>query len=468
VSDQPTIPQGPQPHSPRSASVMLRPGEGEVDRGPQLDPANQSLADALNLVFRALQIAMLFLFGYFALSGFQSIKENEKGVRLVFGKRVASDLPPGFQFSYPYPLGELLRVDTGERRMELDESFWPQLSAEQRRMTLQQLVQTGRPSIKPETDGSVITGDANLAHTQWQVRYQRSDPARYVENVLDEEGERQLIRAAVERGVVHAVATTSIDDLLKQTGSDQASVAVRAQEIAQETLERVGAGVQIVQVTLREKVPPFFAYGDFAGVQSAEQKASAEGDKAESRASETLNNMAGAAYPHLIRQIDAYEAALALGDTQELDQIMDTIRGLLEGRPVQVAGQTVKELSSGRVRQLLNDARSYRTTVVTTARSDLETYRTKLAQFRVNPDVVVKGDWADAMARLLSREVVEILWLPPGTNSIDMWLNRDPAHVKERAEAQKRERLKREEERRMREANEARFRTDTSTMEIPG
>jgi hypothetical protein len=71
------------------------------------------------------------------------------------------------------------------------------------------------------------------------------------------------------------------------------------------------------------------------------------------------------------------------------------------------------------------------------------------------------------MAKLLSRDVVEIMWLPPGTKEITMLLNRDPDFEKQAAEARKREKLKKQEETRMREQNEARFKTDTSMMEVP-
>ncbi len=459
-------PEGP--HGQRHASVTLREGAAG-EHGPQLDPANQSLAEALNLVFRLLQVAMLGLFVYFALSGLQSIKENEKGLRLIFGKKAGADLPPGFQFAYPYPVGELVRVDVGEQRVELMDSFWPRLDPEQKKMGLGQLAQQASwYGIDPERDGSLITGDHNLAHTQWQVRYQRYDAGNWVENVLDKESEQRMVQAAVERGVLQAVAQTNIEDLLKQSAGDEGSIAYRAQEIAQQSLDGVNSGLRIVQLTLRERTPPLAVYQDFSRVQSADQEASKARDTAESTARDVLNRMAGEAHRHLIQQIGLYEKAVTLGDAAEQERVMAIIRGLLEGEAVRVGDETVAGMSSGRVRDLLNAAKSYRTSVVSQARSDLASFNAKLAQFRINPGVVIQRDWADAMTSLLGREFVDIFWLSPGTQEYTMTLNRDPAYEREFQEEEKRRRLKMDEERRKREFDEARFKTNTDVQIMSG
>ena len=77
-------PQTPMPLPPptadgpahRPASVTLR-AQGRIDdTGPELDPANQSLAETLGVVFKVLQFAMLALLVVFALSGFGQVREN--------------------------------------------------------------------------------------------------------------------------------------------------------------------------------------------------------------------------------------------------------------------------------------------------------------------------------------------------------------------------------------------------------
>jgi regulator of protease activity HflC (stomatin/prohibitin superfamily) len=255
-SDSPITPEASASHRP--ASVTLRAARSG-DAGAGMDPANQSLAEALNLIFRLLQGAMLLLGVAFILSGFQSINENQRGISLLFGRRTATNLPSGFHFSAPYPMGELVKVDIGNIAVNMDEAFWPKLSVEQKAMSP---ALTAKPALKPGEDGSLVTGDENIVHTKWLVNYTRADAAKYAENVLPED-ERRLVEAAVQRGVVQAVAQVKVDELLKQSASDQGSVAVLAREIAQRTLDGMNAGIKIEQLTLQDKVPPFSIINDF-------------------------------------------------------------------------------------------------------------------------------------------------------------------------------------------------------------
>src|SRR5262245_58112676 len=94
-NDTPITPEASASHRP--ASVMLR---SERDRGDAgaMDPANQSLAEALNLIFLLLRGAMLLLAVAFVFSGFQSVNENQRGIKLLFGHKTDADLKPGFHF----------------------------------------------------------------------------------------------------------------------------------------------------------------------------------------------------------------------------------------------------------------------------------------------------------------------------------------------------------------------------------
>lgn len=453
----------------RDATVNLRAQAGAGgDEMPALDPANQSLADALRLVFVLLQFSMLVLFVLFAFSGFQTVRETESGVRLLFGRVTGERLEPGPHLSFPYPMGELLRVDTGLVAMEIDDAFWPALSEDQKRLTLQQVIQqNNKLSLKPGEDGSLITGDEAIAHAKWRVQYVRRDPRKFVQNVMPD-AERNLVRAAVERGVVQAVAQINLDDLLKQSSGESGSVASRARAVAQAALDRIESGISIEGLTLVDRTPPFFVYADFSGVQSAQQKADQQRSEAESAATNTLNGMAGDASGPLIAQIDRYETALTTGDTKAQADALGGIQALLEGRPVSVGAEHIAVQASGAVTAIINEARQYRSSVVSQRRAELETFRAKLAQFKTNPGLVIQREWADAMAEFLSRDVVEVFALPPGRagDVTELWINRDPAWVKEVEAARKERELKRATQQRQREAEAERFRTRTGDVEV--
>ncbi len=414
-------PAGPQ----RSASVTLRTETAANESAVQLDAANQSLADALNLVFGGIKIAMLGLLVYFVFSGFQMVKETESGIRLLFGRVTGDNLSAGPQLSWPYPMGELIRVDTGAITLELEDSFMPQMDANQKKIPLAQVAQQGvKLSLKPGEDGSLITGDAAIAHTKWRVLYRRQRPRDFEENVLPQY-EKDIVRTAVEQAVVKAVATMKIDDLLKQTSGELGTVATRAQEMAQASLDKLHSGIQIGQLTLQDKCQPFPTFAEFNGVQSAEQSSSAKISNARSLAQNILNQMAGAANEPLIAQIDKYEAALERKDVAEQDKVLGTIQALLKGETADVDGVKVDRVVSGKVTGIINDANQYRTSIVSRRRGELASYQAKLAQFKSNPDLVVQRDWADAMATLLGRPVVEVFYLPVTTQTIELNINRD-------------------------------------------
>jgi regulator of protease activity HflC (stomatin/prohibitin superfamily) len=373
-------------------------------------------------------------------------------------------------------MGELVKVDKGSVALNLDESFWPKLTAEQKNMNLQMLGGIGKGSLKPGDDGSLITGDENLALSQWTVHYTRADAGKYLGNILTEEepetpGQQQkestetrIVRASVERGIVQAVAQTKIDDLLKQSMTDQGSVARRAREIAQRTLDALNSGIMIDQVTLSNMAPPFIIISDFAKVQSAAQEASKAHDDALSQARNELNQVAGEAHPVLIKQIDLYEQAVARGDVPAQERIMGLIRDVFDGKEIKTPDESLRANAvSGEVTYLRDDARQYQASIVGQRQAELETFKAKLVQFRSNPNVVVQREWADAMSAFLDKPYVEIFNLSPGSTAeaMELWLGRDMSIAKEYEKDLKERAAKKEADKRLFEQQQERFRIRT-------
>lgn len=449
----------------RPAKVTLREGTpGESDAAALLDPANQSLADALRITFYLLQVAMLVIFGLFMLSGFQSVREGERGVRLLFGEDVEDDLQPGFRFSWPYPLGELIRVTIAPPPVEMDTAFWPRLTEDQKKIARDQ-IGTIKYSLKPGEDGSLITGDRNLAHTQWTVSYRRERLSNVVRNILEAD-EQNIVKSAVQAAVVQAVADTKIDDLLKQSGEDSGSVAQRVRTLAQAKLDRINSGLVLDRVVLAEKSPPFQVYADFTQVQSSQSKAQTELNKAETEAQNILNQAAGAAHDEITRLIDAYERALAADDRPAQTECIDAIFAIFDGRPAMVGGKAVEDAISGQVVAIINDARRYRNSIVSQREAELGAYRAKLAQYKVNPGVVVQRELADALAVFLARDNVEKFFLPPGTSALEVLLNPDPIARRAIDKAIKQRENEELEKERLRKQMEDRFKTDTERSTV--
>ena len=450
----------------RSASMRLREGQDGPSDSAMMDPANESLADALRITFRILQAAMFVLGVLYVLSGFQSIKTNERGIRLIFGRVAATDLRPGFQFAPPYPIGELVKIDVGDNSLNIDRGFWPYVKPGDSDKP-EDL--PSRSSLNPEQDGSILTGDGSIAHTRWNVHYARTDSTTWAKNVYTP-NETAIVRAAVMRGVVQAVAEVKIDDLLKQGSTDESSVASRAKVIAQKMLSSVGGGtgIEIEQLALESKIPPAYLRDAFSSVLSATSQASEARENAQKEGNTLLSKTAGGAADLLITLIDEYEQHIDAGQTDEASQTLATIDTVLSGKPVTINGQTVNPLVGGEVATTLSQARQYRSAVVDRAGSDLAIFRAKLKQFQINPAVMVTADWTSAMSKFLGDPAVEVFFNPPGTNTLELVINKDPEIAKQRESELRRQKSEKVIKERKKIMDQDRYNTEEGLAETPG
>ncbi len=457
----------PGPHRP--ASVNLRTGAGGPAGPDSMDPANQSLADALRIISRILAVAMAVLALLFILSGFQSVQEGERGITLLFGRVTGRDLRPGFQFSFPRPMGELIRVSTGVLQQDVDTAFWPFMTEGEKRQSIEQLAP--KPSLNPRNDGSVITSDEALAHTRWSVAYTRADAEKYAQNMLPDQ-EEEIVRAAVERGVVGAVAQTRIDTLLKQSSGDKGSVASRAAQIAQQTLDDMNSGIRIDQLQLRDKMPPLRVRDAFARVQSAESDSAKARQDALAERDRILNQVAGGAAPYLAAQITRYEEALTREDAAGQASALATVNALLQGQETEVThpdgtAEKVGNIVSGEVTSILADAEQYRSSIAHHTQAQYAEFKAKLDQFRINPLVMTNRDWAGALSAFLNHDNVQMIWVPPGVRELDVLLNSDPDYLKEQLRAENEAKALESAVRREHLAQEERVKTDTNKVVAP-
>ena len=452
--------------APRAASVQLRGEETGPHGASMMDPANQSLAEALRITYRLLQWAMVVLVVLYFGSGLQSIKTNQRGVMLLFGRVVARDLKPGFHFSPPYPFGELIKVDVGNQNLAIDRQFWPYVEPGQEDQSLSEL--RAKAALSVEQDGSLLTGDGAIAHTQWTVQYVRADAGAFAQNVLPSH-ETGIVRAAVQRGVVHAVAGVGIDDLLKQSSRDADSVAIRARAVARELLEQSGidTGLEVDQLSLDQKIPPAYLRDAFNSVLQATSRASQAREQASKEGNTLLSDTAGGAAPYLIGLIDRYERETDLGQEDLAAATLARIDAIFDGRPVEIDGETVNPSLGGEVYAMLSQAVEHRSAVVDQARSDLAVFRAKLEQFRVSPAVMVTADWTAAVSSFFADERVEVFFQPTGTDTLELVINHDPAIVADRERRKLEADNEAARQERMRRMDESRYETEEGLRVVP-
>lgn len=440
-----TRPAGSAPAArSRQASVVLR-EEGE-SAAAMMDPANRSLADALKITFRLLQLAMVVLFALFAFSGLQTVKEGESGLRLVFGDLAEDDMAPGMRFALPAPIGEIVRVPTGNEELEDASGFYPMVSAEIRAQGPDRLPYNSK--LNPSRDGSILTGDQAVAHIIMRVQYRRTDPASYARNVLDDATEDMLVLSASRRGIVRACAEISIDNLLREQNTG--AVARHALEVAQQTLDQTQCGITIERINLVQRIPPAFLRAPFNKVQIARTDSDRIVTEARTTADQTLNSMAGLASDHLVGLIDEYDramdqrailregGAIPEGDRLDPDAILAQIDAMLEGRPVTIGGETVANLTSGEATRILQRAAVDRVRMVNSRQASLQMFLAKLEQFNQNPEYMLAREWTSSLGVLMARDYTQKYVAPALGGLRQLVINQDPNIIRELDAAQKR------------------------------
>lgn len=431
----------PPVNSRASSSVTLR-SEGDAGEDAALmDRANRSALAALNTAYGILGVIMLGLVVLFLFSGFQSVDEGERAVRLRFGAIVDRDMGSGFALAWPPPIGDLVKVEVGQKQFGIDDAFFPKLTERQRRNTIEQIAASFRGGLNPADDGSLITGDLNLAHARVQVSYQRVSPTDWLTHI-DERDERELLRLTVERAMVRAIAEVGIDDVVKLTPGAEGSIARRAEAVAQEILDMPGnpslsMGIEIVRLDVNDPSPPLSLFDDFGAVTKATVNAAEARERAQQDARTQMNRLAGGAARPLIELIGRYERAIDLGETDASDALFAAIDSVMLGEAVTVSSEVdglddaetlvvPSSTVSGQITVDLGEAQTFASSARDAALADLVTFRAKLPQYQANPGVLVYTEWARAFGDFLQKEEVQAMLVPEGTDMVDLELNRDP------------------------------------------
>ncbi|MCL4220604.1 MAG: hypothetical protein KJZ65_04465 [Phycisphaerales bacterium] len=460
VNGQDSI-EPPPGDSSRVASMRLRdPGE----RSEQLmDPANQSLAEALRITYRIVQLAMIALAFLFLFSGVQRVAEGERGIPLFFGEPTAEQLEPGLHFSAPFPIGEIVKVDATTSKLEIMFEYWPRVAQGRQEDPVDRL--PASPQLIPGADGSLITSDLSIAHAQWKVEYRRVSHRTFAENIHPD-AEKSIVQAAVQRGIVRVVAETTVDGLLGLADSGEGSITDRIRAIAQEMLtDDLNSGIVIDKVTLYRKTAPVRLIDQFASVQTAAAAAGKGREEAEDARDTTLNGVAGNAHRELIKLIQYYESAIELEQAERAEEILTAINNVIEGRAAEFedvivyAGQ-----ASGEVTEIISQARSQATALRESAEADLRIYRAKLAQFRANPRLMMQVDWVSAYRDLTSRQFVQTMLLPEGVPP-QLLINADPDIMEEIYSWNKQRQMEKRVEQRTREIQQKRFETNRTPID---
>lgn len=410
-----------------------------------VDPAQQSLSDALRVSFWLLRFAMIVLVVIYLFSGLYQVAEQEEAVVTRFGKIVTDSQgvqtkARGLHFGWPFPIDNVVTVPTNERAIDVANAF----------------VYEGEGGVRPlnpERDGSLITGDANIVHARFKAAYVISDPVAFIKNFGDPDGVTPdvigvdtptgkmqininrtglqiadaLVTNMVEQGIVHAVAADTADDIIAgRFGSD------RALGVAQRNLDELGVGITLTNVAMRLPEMPQSVRDAYGLVAQSEATKSTRINEAESDRTRLLGEAAGkAALPTqgqdgpLVQIIKDYEIATTLDDTERLEELDERLSRAFRQLAVVVDDQ--ESPIGGETATIINNAQIEKSQIAQRLETEARTVLELKDAFEQDPELFKQRRWQYVLRDIFNDEAsdIELFYTASGQRML-LDINRDP------------------------------------------
>jgi HflK protein len=208
-------------------------------------------------------------------SGLFTVGPGEVGMRMRFGRILASDLEPGLHFRWPWPF-ENHRLIAQNLAQRLEFGLPPKLSREEatRAQLRNRLAFGSNPAPQPASgvwfqketapgDSFLLTGDSNLIDLRSTAQYRVNDAPAFAYHLAEPEA---LVRSTILAALRGAVATRAIDAVYT-TAREEIERETRA--AAQSMLDRYQAGIEVLSVSLLYDHPPDEVHDAFRDVASS-------------------------------------------------------------------------------------------------------------------------------------------------------------------------------------------------------
>lgn len=212
-------------------------------------------------------VLAVFLLLFLAIAGrpYFTVGTTENGLVLRFGKHVRT-VPPGLHWKRPWPIETVLKPDVQKiRRITIGFR-----SSDQFISTRNQ--GSGRDAKTPVHDESLmLTGDLNILMVELAVQYRIKDPAAYVFNVKEPDGdvgESATLRDICESTLRRVIGDYGVDAPLTE---GKAAIEEEIREKAQQLADHYGLGLELTSVNLQDVQPPVEVQPSFKSVVTAKE-----------------------------------------------------------------------------------------------------------------------------------------------------------------------------------------------------
>ena len=412
-------------------------------------PAERALASALRSAFAVLRVVMLVVLVALLFSNTRFLQQNQRAVILHFGKIVGTGARqvrgPGLVFAWPQPIDEIIVVDSGRtQEVEIDDFMYRKGARDGGTESLGQSLQTG-------LDGYTLTGDANIIHSIWNVRYRINDVVKYALGVEDPEA---LLRRTLAAAVVEASAEFDVEEALWLKSEALRRV---ARERLQERLDAADCGIKVDSLTTTALEEPRQTTEAFTKARRVAEDVGKQKQEAARLREKLLASVAGDVGLELARKLsrladveDALAAAEAAAEAApEGAPAASPEAGMAALREEEASLRaSVEELldrASGTVATILNEARAYEQGVVKDAAARAAAFEELLEEFEKHPEILVRRLHAQMLEELLTQSGSKFFLYPRDEREI--WIELEELRRKPTAEEEEPVVVKTEEER---------------------
>jgi regulator of protease activity HflC (stomatin/prohibitin superfamily) len=422
-----------------------------------LDPAQQSVADALRFTFAILKLAFAVVLVFWLGSNIYNVGANETVVELRLGRinynssTDSNNEAGGLRWAWPYPFGDIVRIPSSTQEINLDNEFFIRPPVDGRTFTLDEIEARHQGPLAPDREGSLLTGDASLIHAKWTIEYRIVDAPDYLTHVGTIELAEQLVRAASEQSIVFNIARLPADDLIRsyvgaEGGGSQLDIIM--QDINR-SLEGMNSGLAVTKVLMRDPTLPMAVRRSYRESTAVISEQAQRIEQAQQQAATRLSETAGEATDELYRMTTDYQNALNGGDEAEIKALEDQIDAAMFGAPDEAGARRTtsrvrrtgeaygNKLISGKVALTLNEAETYRNSIASRLNAEVakfEAYQKQIADGGPAAEALLRSKlWEAARADILANKQIETLYLPDG--GVQMTLQRDPNVRKAREQA---------------------------------
>ncbi len=263
-------------------------------------------------------------------SGFYTVKTNEVGIVLQFGKFV-TQTEPGLNWHLPWPIETVERPPVTDIHVIKIGFLTP--GGDRTR---------AQPRDIPQ-ESLMLTGDQNIVDIDFTVQWKISNPEHFLFKIRNPEATVKIVAESAMRKII---GQTDIQLALSEARQD---IELDTRSLLQEILNEYEAGIEITEVKLQDVQPPGPVIDAFNDVIGARQDRARLGNEAEAYRNDVLPRARGEAQ-QMIQEALGYRERLeneAEGEAQRFLQVFSAYKENPEVTRRRMYLETMQNLLSG-------------------------------------------------------------------------------------------------------------------------